>query len=162
MISEVARGILTRGSGFISGSQPLLCRRLDWRQRIEVTLMWCLSVKRWMWTLGIVEAQILSDAGADIGNVAVGVHVDHLIFYRSPQALGEDIVPPGAFAVHGDGDGCVLQHLDKVDERELAALVHCPAGYCEAMSREGVLKISGLPCRPVLRSRPQCRSPFPG
>ena len=72
-----------------------------------------------MWTLGIVEAQILSDAGADIGNVAVGVHVDHLIFYRSPQALGEDIVPPGAFAVHGDGDGCVLQHLDKVDEREL-------------------------------------------
>jgi hypothetical protein len=100
-----------------------------------------------MWTFGIVEAQILSDAGAGFGNVTVGVQVDLLIFYRSPQALDEDIVPPGAFAVHGDGDGCVLQHLDKVDGRELAALVHCPAGYCEAISREGVLKISGFPCR---------------
>ena len=47
-----------------------------------------------MWTLGIVEAQILSDAGADIGNVAVGVHVDHLIFYRSPQTLSREVPLP--------------------------------------------------------------------
>ena len=41
----------------------------------------------------------------------------------APQPLDEDVVPPGALAVHADGDAVLDQHAGEFRAGELAAIV---------------------------------------
>src|SRR6056297_3851752 len=76
-----------------------------------------------MGTAAVVEAEVAPDPGAGLGHAGVGSQVDLLVFDGSPQALYEDVVAPGALAVHADPDLAGGQHLDEVGGSELAALV---------------------------------------
>ena len=73
----------------------------------------------------VAELQIASYRGAGFGDAGVGPEIDFLVFDRAPQPLDEDVVAPGALAVHADGDARVLERLDDVDRGELAALGRC-------------------------------------
>ena len=84
-----------------------------------------------MWASAVVKGQIAANPGAGVWDRLIGVKINLLVFDRAPEPLDEDVVAPGTFAVHGDADFGILQHLDEVDGRELASLV--------------VLKMSGLP-----------------
>ena len=57
-----------------------------------------------MWPPTVVEVQILSDGSARFGHVGVGLQVDLLVFDALPDALDEDVVAPGALAIHADPD----------------------------------------------------------
>src|SRR5690606_10363674 len=52
----------------------------------------------------------------------IGPQVDFLVFDSPPEALDEDVVTPGALAIHADLDLAGGQHLDEVGRGELAAL----------------------------------------
>ena len=70
----------------------------------------------------VVERQIARQTFAGCRYAVVGAQVDFLVFDRPPEPFDEDVVPPRAFPVHADLDVGVLQRLDEVDGRELAAL----------------------------------------
>ena len=53
----------------------------------------------------------------------IGAQIDLLIFDRSSEPFDKDVVPPRALSVHADLDFGILQRLDEVDGRELAALI---------------------------------------
>ena len=75
-----------------------------------------------MWTAAVVEGQIAADPGTGFRDAGIGPQVDLLVFDGPPQALDEDVVPPGALAVHADLDLAAGQHLDEVggDRRRCA------------------------------------------
>ena len=73
--------------------------------------------------LAVVEAEIPADRGAGFRDAGVGAQVDLLVLDRPPEPLDEDVVAPGALAVHADRDLGGLQHLGEVGRGELAALV---------------------------------------
>ena len=76
-----------------------------------------------MWASTIVEAELSPDRGTGLGDAGVGSQVDLLVFDGPPEALNQDIVPPGALSVHADPDLPRRQHLDEVAGGELAALI---------------------------------------
>lgn len=75
-----------------------------------------------MWASAIVNGQISANADVGFGHGLVGVEVDLLVFDRTPKAFHEDIVPPGALAIHRDGDSGFLLHCRKVHRGELRSL----------------------------------------
>jgi len=76
-----------------------------------------------MWPFGIVEGQIFAEGGAGFWNIAIGMQIDFLVFDRSPQPFNKDIVPPGSFAIHADGDLGILQNLREGQRGELRSLI---------------------------------------
>src|SRR5271169_2280095 len=92
-----------------------------------------------MWTTAIVEVEVAPDRCAGLGYTVVGSQIHLLVFDAAPQPLDEDIVPPGALAVHADGDGVFDQHASEGRAGELAALVRVE-DIRFAMASEGVLK----------------------
>ena len=111
------------------------------RQLGKVGLVRRLAVKARMRPSGIVEVEIATDRGAGVGDRVVGPEVDLLVFHRAPEPLDEDIVAPGALAVHADGDAVLPQHVGEVSAGELAA------PRLRGGRLWSVLKISGRPWR---------------
>ena len=48
---------------------------------------------------GIIEIQVSPDGFAGIADRAVGFEVDLRVFHRPPEALDEDVVPPGPYTI---------------------------------------------------------------
>jgi len=71
----------------------------------------------------IVEVEVTSDRRARLGRGVVGSEIHLLIFDATPQPLDEDVVAPGALAVHADADPVFNQHASESRAGELAALV---------------------------------------
>ena len=71
----------------------------------------------------IVEAQMPADRGPGFGDAVVVAQADLLVFHRPPEPFDEDVVAPGALAVHADGDLGPLQHRDEVGAGELRTLI---------------------------------------
>src|SRR4249919_541141 len=76
-----------------------------------------------MRSAAVVEAEILADRGAGLGDRVVSSQVDLLVLDRSPEPLDEDVVAPGTLAVHADRDPVPGQHTDEHLAGELAALI---------------------------------------
>ena len=85
-----------------------------------------------MGPLDVVEVQIPAERCAGLGDAVIGLEIDFLVFDRAPEPFDEDVVAPGAFAVHADRDSVVGQQAGEGGAGELAAW--------------SVLKISGAPC----------------
>ena len=98
----------------------LSCR--EPRQRVEVGLIGCPAVKARMRPPAVVEHQIPADRNAGLRHAVVGSQIHLLVFDGSPEPLNKDIVPPGSFAVHADGDLVLQQDLREVVTGELAGL----------------------------------------
>jgi len=73
------------------------------------------------------------------------MQVRGLLPQRPPQPFDENFVEIPTSTIHGYFDICLGQGGDLGCPSELRSLVPCPAGYCGAMSREGVFMVSGLP-----------------
>ena len=93
------------------------------RPRVEVHGIGRAPVKGSMRTSGVEEGDVASDAGSSLGDGFIGMQVDLLVLHRSPQPLNEDVVAPGAAAIHADADLMTLENADEVGGRELRALV---------------------------------------
>ena len=76
-----------------------------------------------MWAAAVAEAKIPANRGPGFRDAGVGPQVDLLVFDGPPQALDEDIVPPGPLALHADLDLAARQHIDELGRGELAALI---------------------------------------
>src|SRR3977135_1474216 len=76
-----------------------------------------------MWASAIVEAEVTSDRAARLADGIVGSQIDLLVLDRPPQPLAEDVVAPGALAVHADRNGVVEQYASEVGRRELTPLI---------------------------------------
>lgn len=76
-----------------------------------------------MRVLRVVEVQISADPGAGFRDAGIGPQVNLLVFDGAPEALDEDVVPPGALAIHADLDLSSGQHFDELGRSELAALI---------------------------------------
>src|SRR6476619_2142504 len=57
-----------------------------------------------MWAPAVIKVEIAADRCTGITDAVIGPQIHLLVFDASPQTLDEDIVAPGAFAVHADGD----------------------------------------------------------
>src|SRR6202051_5164117 len=84
-------------------ARKLSCRRRDWR-RLEVSLVRGASVKARMRALSIVEVEIAAQRRASLCDRVVGFEIYLLVFHGFPEPLDENVVAPGALAVHADGD----------------------------------------------------------
>lgn len=71
----------------------------------------------------VVEGQIPADRSARVGHTGVGAQVNLLVCHRFPDALDEDVVAPGALAVHADPDARADQQGGEVAAGELRALI---------------------------------------
>src|SRR5260370_301462 len=76
-----------------------------------------------MGSLGVVEAEVAPDRGSGIGHRVIGAQIDLLVFDGSPEPLDENVVTPGALAVHADRDVGVEKHAGEGSTGELAALI---------------------------------------
>src|SRR5450631_4165623 len=76
-----------------------------------------------MWSPAIVEVEVTADRCAGLADTVVGPQIHLLVFDAAPQPLDEDVVTPGAFAVHADGDLVFDQHASECSAGELAALI---------------------------------------
>ncbi len=94
-----------------------------------------------MWPRAVVEGQVAPDRGAYLRHLGVGVQVDLLMRDPAPEALHENVVPPGSLAIHGDRALRVLWDLNEVRRRELTALV----GIADFEVLEGYLQDHGRP-----------------
>src|ERR1700683_1309619 len=103
-------------------ARKLSCRRRDWR-RFEVSLVRGASVKARMRALSIVEVEIAAQRRASFRDRVVGFEIYLLVFYGFPEPLDENIVAPGAPAVHADGDPVREQDAGERLAGELTALV---------------------------------------
>lgn len=111
----------------------------------------------------IVEGHIAADRGAGLADGLVSLQVDLLVLDRAPEPLDEDVVAPGASAVHADGDTGLEQHfgeglagelrsLVRVEDVRLAmpdhCLLQCLDGSVSAHARDAVT--GRLTCRSIL------------
>src|ERR687893_804226 len=92
-----------------------------------------------MRTPSVVEGEIAADRVPRLGHAGIGAEVDFLVLDRPPEALNEDVVVPGALALHADGDLGSLQHLDEINRGELGgfkwSLQHLDKGGCGEYSK---------------------------
>ena len=56
-------------------------------------------------------------------DAVIGAQVGLLEFDRPPQPLDEDVVTPGAAAIHADGDLSLLRLVGERQQCKLAALI---------------------------------------
>jgi len=109
---------------------PGLVRRAE-RRKIEVGLIRGAVVKARIWTAAIVEVEIPINRALRLTDGFIGSQIDLLRFDALPQPLNEDVVSPGSFAIHADGDTVIAK-----------TPVKATPVNCEPWS---VLKMSGLP-----------------
>ena len=81
----------------------------------------CRAVKALVWSPAVVKVEVTADRSAGLADTVVGPQIYLLIFDAAPQPLDEDVVPPGALAVHADGDAVFDQHASECRAGELAA-----------------------------------------
>src|SRR5208337_5110123 len=95
------------------------------------------TVKAGVRAAAIVAIEVPPDRGTCVWHAVVGVQVDLLVFHAAPQPFDEHVVPPGAFAVHADGDAVPGEHTGEGLARELAALIgiedHGLAVFCQSI-----------------------------
>src|SRR6516165_3169116 len=72
---------------------------------------------------GIVEVEVPANRTPRLADCFVGSQIDLLVFDAAPQPFDEDVVAPGALAVHADGDAVLDQHTGEGRTRELRTLV---------------------------------------
>ncbi len=95
----------------------------------------------------VAEAEIARDRGPGLEDAGVGPQIDLLILHGPPKALDEDVVAPGARAMHSDGDLGRLQRLDELGAGELRALV-CVEDVRSSMVSERLLEsLAAKVCR---------------
>ena len=82
-----------------------------------------------MGPLRVVKGQVSTDRCAGFADCGVGMEVNLLVLHRPPQPLHDDIVAPGAPAVHADSDFLPVQHAGKGHARELAYASGEDRGY---------------------------------
>src|SRR5450631_4621591 len=87
----------------------------------------------------IVEVEVAPDRCTRLGRGVVGSEIHLLVFDAAPQSLDEDVVPPGALAVHAVGDPVFDQHAGECRAGELAALIGV-ADLRIAVASESVLE----------------------
>src|SRR5690554_7019170 len=83
----------------------------------------------------VVEAKVSLDSGASFRDAGIGPQVDFLVFDGPPQTLDEDVVAPGALAIHTDLDLAGGQNLDELGRGELAALIRVEDLRCAVTSQ---------------------------
>src|SRR5215218_8577761 len=116
-LRKVARFVWTAVYARISGALPGLgCHGL--RQPGEVGLVRRLPAKARMGSPPIVEGQVSADRGPGLADRVVGPEIHLLVLDRSPEPLNEDVVPPGALAIHADGDAGLEEHAREVEAGE--------------------------------------------
>jgi len=87
----------------------------------------------------VVEVQVAADRSAGLADTVVGPQVHLLVFETAPQPLDEDVVPPGAFAVHADRNVVVGEHTGEGLARELRTLIGVE-GIRLAVMRQSILQ----------------------
>src|ERR1700731_1746965 len=85
--------------------------------------MGCNAAKARMWSLAVVEAQVVADRGARLADAVVGPQVDLLVLDAAPQTLDEHVVAPSSLAVHADRNAVVGEGAGECRAGELRALV---------------------------------------
>ena len=73
-----------------------------------------------MGSAGIVKAKVIGDRGASLRHGVVSPEIDLLIFDGSPEPFDEDVIAPGALAVHADGDAGFEKNVCEGRAGELA------------------------------------------
>src|SRR4030081_3195257 len=71
----------------------------------------------------VVKVEIPTNRASCLADGFVGSQIDLLVFDAAPQPLDEHVVPPGAFAVHADGDAVAGEQAGEGRAGELRALV---------------------------------------
>lgn len=71
----------------------------------------------------VKELDVPANSSPGFENVRVGTEIGLLIFDRPPEALHDDVVSPGAFAIHADLHACFGEDLRELQAGELAALI---------------------------------------
>ena len=71
----------------------------------------------------IVAIEIPPDRGPRLRHALIRVQIDLLVLHRPPEPLDEHVIPPGAFAVHADGDAVRRQNAGEGSTGELRALI---------------------------------------
>src|SRR5258708_11636286 len=92
----------------------------------SVNFGWRLITKRLVRALVVVELQIPCEPVTGLARAGIVVQVDLLIFDRTPQPLGEDVIQRPPAPVHADLDIGGEQHGSILGAREMAALVTVP------------------------------------
>src|SRR5580704_14699128 len=87
----------------------------------------------------IVEIEVASDRCARLGRGVVSSEIHLLVLDATPQPLDEDVVPPGALAVHADSDPIFDQHASECRAGELAALIRVE-DFRLAVASKGILQ----------------------
>jgi hypothetical protein len=75
-----------------------------------------------MWPPAVVKVQILSDRRAGLRYAGLGLEVELLVFDAFPDALDEDVVALGPFAVPADPDAVSAQEAGEGRAGELASI----------------------------------------
>src|ERR1017187_5305548 len=83
-------------------------RQSFWRT-VEVYLVRRERIQAGVWTGGVEEIDVAADLCSGLLDRLVGVQIDMLILDRLPEPLDENIVAPASFAIHADGDACLLE-----------------------------------------------------
>src|ERR1019366_834493 len=99
-----------------------LCRQSFWRT-VEVYLVRRERIQAGVWTGGVEEIDVAADLCSGLLDRLVGVQIDMLILDRLPEPLDENIVAPASFAIHADGDACLLEPPGEGFTGELTALI---------------------------------------
>src|SRR4029077_953311 len=99
-----------------------------------------------MWTAAIVEVEVSADRVTRVTDAVVGPQIYFLVFDAAPQPLDEHVVPPGALAVHADGDAVVGEHSGERRAGELRALVGVEDLRLAVMG-QGILQCRDAECR---------------
>src|SRR5450631_4735971 len=94
----------------------------------------------------IVEVEVTPDRCARLGRGVVSSEIHLLVLDATPQPLDEDVVPPGALAVHADSDPIFDQHAGECRAGELAALIRVE-DFRLAVASKSVLKRLDAECR---------------
>ena len=76
-----------------------------------------------MGALLVKEAEVGLKPLSEISNTVVGVQVNMLVLYRSPEPFNEDVVHPSSFAVHTNFNVVGLQDAGELLAGELTPLV---------------------------------------
>src|SRR5260370_1077381 len=109
-----------KGPTFPSMRKVLTASDMANRGRGKMGLLFTLDGVR---SATVIEVQITADRRAGLGHAIVASQIDLLVFDAAPQSLDEDVVAPGALAVHADCDAVLDQHAGEGGAHELRALV---------------------------------------
>src|SRR3954463_4425714 len=92
-------------------------------QRVEVGLIGRRVLKARMRPATIVEVQVSANRTAGLPNAVIGFEIHFLVFDAAPKPLDEDVVAPGAFAVHANRNAIVGEDAGERLAGELRALI---------------------------------------